>query len=169
MCQQVAHDDNEQDVPWLSPIESRAWRGLRRIDPVVLGAIGRDLHAEAELSEADYDVLTALSETDGRRLPFRELEQRTGWSSSRLSHQVRRMAERGLVERADDPDDGRSSVVALTDDGWRAIADAAPDHVRSVRRHLFDALTREQTQQLAAIAERLLAHHGTGIDGPAGR
>ncbi len=154
-------------VPWLSPVEDRAWRGLRRLDPVVLGAIARDLHADSELSEADYDVLSNLSDADSRRLPFGELEARTGWTSSRLSHQIRRMAGRGLVERVANPDDARSSVVELTDIGWAAIVEAAPHHVRSVRRHVFDALSERQVEQLEEITARLLAHHGSDVDAPA--
>ena len=151
-------------VPWLSPTELAAWRGLRRLDPVVLAAISHDLHCDSGLSDADYEILTHVSEAEERRLPFAELERRTRWSSSRLSHQVRRMCERGLLGRAADPEDARSSIVELTDAGWTAIDAAAPLHLRSVRRHLLDALDAEEVEQLAAITARLLAHHAVELD-----
>ena len=42
---------------------------------------------------ADYDVLVTLSERG--RLRIGELGEALGWEQSRLSHQLRRMRERG--------------------------------------------------------------------------
>ncbi len=46
----------------------------------------------------------------------------------------------------------------LTDEGFAALAAAAPDHVESVRAHLFDPLTPEQLEQLRDISRTLLEH-----------
>jgi hypothetical protein len=46
----------------------------------------------------------------------------------------------------------------LTDAGFAALAAAAPSHVESVRRHLFDQLSPEQVKQLHDICETLLGH-----------
>ena len=45
---------------------------------------------------------------------------------------------------------------------------AAPDHVNSVRTHLFDQLTPEQLEQLRAISEKLLDHllPSLGLESP---
>ncbi len=155
----------ETDVPWLEPIEDRAWRGLRRIDLLVLGAIARDLHADSQLSEADYQVLTNVSEADDHQVRFRELATRMQWSTSRLSHQLARMERRQLIQRQDHPEDGRGSNVTLTPHGHAIVTEAAPHHVRSVRRHLFDALSPAQVRHLADIAETLTAHHATSDRG----
>ena len=45
----------------------------------------------------------------------------------------------------------------LTDVGFAAIEAAAPGHVETVRRHLFDALTEEQIDQLRRISEAITA------------
>ncbi len=148
------------DAPrWLNREEDRAWRGVRWTSQAVLGAIAHDLYAESGLSDADYQVLTDVSESAEHRVRFGELASRMGWSTSRLSHHLSRMSDRGLIERRSCGDDGRGSDVLLTPHGDEVIRNAAPDHVESVRRHLFDALDAEQVRHLADITAALRAHH----------
>jgi DNA-binding MarR family transcriptional regulator len=92
------------------------------------------------------------------------LAQRTNATLARLSHVVRRLEERGLVERFPCPDDARATNARLTAAGWDTVAAAAPDHVAHVRAKVLDALTPDQVRQLADIGESLLA----GLD-PEGR
>lgn len=77
-------------------------------------------------------------------------------SLSRLSHVVRRLVERGLVERSVDPDDRRATTGRLTDTGWSLIREAAPGHVTHVRERFLDALTSRQVSQLRDITSALL-------------
>jgi DNA-binding MarR family transcriptional regulator len=69
---------------------------------------------------------------------------------------VRRLEDRGLVERSACPQDGRATNARLTDTGWRKLQDTAPGHVATVREHVIDALTPEQIGQLSEIAGALL-------------
>lgn len=144
---------------WLNHVEDRAWRGLNRVQLLVFSEITRDLQRDSALSVADYDVLSNVSESAAGRWRFGDLAARMRWSTSRLSHHIDRMVARGLVERVDRADDGRGSDVILTELGRATIEAAAPPHVESVRRHLFDHLSPEQVAQLADITETLLAHH----------
>ncbi|MFH8365901.1 MarR family winged helix-turn-helix transcriptional regulator [Streptomyces sp. NPDC018031] len=141
---------------WLNDREQRAWRGYRRMHLLLDARIAQDLAADSGLSDADYDVLTRLSEEDGNRIRVTDLAARMLWSQSRLSHHLARMRQRGLVTREGDAADGRVAMIALTDEGRRVIEAAAPDHVASVRRHLFDALSPEQVDALAAIADAVV-------------
>ncbi|RLV10574.1 MarR family transcriptional regulator [Streptomyces griseocarneus] len=119
--------------------------------------LGQDLR-KAGLSSADYTVLVLLSEAEDRRMGLSELCAEAQWSKSRVSHQIRRMQERGLVERADDADDPRRGHAVLTEQGAEALRAAAPAHVDSVRRHFLDHLTREQQAALVDIALSVLPH-----------
>jgi DNA-binding MarR family transcriptional regulator len=110
------------------------------------------------LSMADYSVLTNLVEAENRRWRVTELADHMRWSQSRLSHQVRRMEERGLLKREPAADDGRGSFVVIANPGVRAIAAAAPKHFAGVRAHLIDLLTPEQVRSLAEIAEIVTNH-----------
>ena len=80
------------------------------------------------------------------------------WSKSRLSHQLARMRQRGLVAREDCADDARGTVIVLTDAGRAAIEAAAPSHVASVRRNFFDLLSAEQLGRLEDFTNTVLQH-----------
>lgn len=121
-------------------------------------ALSRDLRRDSGLSDADYDVLTMLSDRPGRALRARELGSRLKWSTSRLSHQIGRMEQRGLVSRRAAGDDARGAVVALTDAGWQTLRSAAPLHVESVRRNLIDLITPAELRTLDRIACKVLDH-----------
>lgn len=144
-------------VPWLSEHEARAWQAVRDLGQPLWTALGRDLQAESGLSMADYQVLVVLSESPDGTLAYRELQRLTGWEKSRLSHHLTRMSRRGLVRRQDCVEDGRSATIVLTERGRTAIENAAPGHVRAVRRYLIDGLAREQLDALIAVAENVRA------------
>jgi DNA-binding MarR family transcriptional regulator len=141
---------------WLDDAEARAWRGYMRMRTLLHAQIVRDLAREAGLSGPDYDVLSNVSEAEGRRARLGDLAARMAWSRSRLSHHITRMEQRGLVTREDCADDGRGAFVVLTDAGLRAIQAAAPGHVASVRRHFIDLLSREQLDALADISQTVV-------------
>jgi DNA-binding MarR family transcriptional regulator len=145
---------------WLDPDEARAWRGYRSLRALLDLQLARDLMRDSGLSEADYDVLSTLGETAGRRMRLTELAAHMLWSKSRLSHHIARMEQRGLVLREASEEDGRGSVVALTPDGLRTIQEAAPKHVASVRRHFVDLLEPAELAALAALAERVASRLG---------
>nr|BFE87244.1 hypothetical protein GCM10020093_098450 [Planobispora longispora] len=114
------------DPRWLDEREFRAWLGYRRMRLLLDARIARDLSRDSGLSDPDYDVLSALSSSADRRWRLQALADRMLWSKSRLSRHISRMEERGLVTREECATDARGSVIVLTDDGMRAIEEAAP-------------------------------------------
>jgi DNA-binding MarR family transcriptional regulator len=143
---------------WLTDDEQRAWRAFRSTVLAVDTAVARDLSRDSGLSMPDYQVLSALSEAERHRQRLTELAARMRWSPSRLSHHVRRMQARGLVDRTGCPDDLRGAYVVLTAEGLRVLEAAAPGHVASVRRHLIDLLDERHLTALTEIGERVAAH-----------
>lgn len=146
---------------WLSDDEQRAWRGYRRMRVLLDLQLSRDLSADTGLSDADYDVLSTLTEVPGSACRVTELAARLHWQVSRLSHHLKRMEARGLVVRENCESDARGSSVRLTPDGMRTIETAAPGHVESVRRHLIDLLTPDQIQVLGEITDTVNTHFAT--------
>ncbi len=144
------------DVNWLSDDELTAWKRLVAVVELLPGVLDSQLRRDAELTNFEYYVLAMLSESPQRMLRMTALAARTNATLPRLSHVVRRLEERGLVERAPCPGDGRATNAHLTDDGLRKVLETAPGHVENVRRHVIDALTPEQIGQLNAITESLL-------------
>lgn len=117
--------------------------------------MNRQLQADSKLSLADYDVLVALSGNRDRAMRVSDLAAQIGWERSRLSHQLRRMEERGLTERRPSAEDGRTSNVVLTEQGHDAIVEAAPAHVDLVRRLFFDALPDNLLGPFTAALEHI--------------
>jgi len=143
---------------WLNQSEARAWRAFRRMRALLDLQLGRDLAQDSGFSEADYDVLSNLSEAEGRKMRLSELAGLMLWSKSRLSHHVTRMEQRGLVVRRECESDARGADVVLTDAGWEAIVSAAPGHVGSVRAHFIDLLSDDQIKVLGDISEKVVEH-----------
>lgn len=142
---------------WLDDREQRAWRGLLAMQAGLNGRLRRSLQQHTSLSDADYAVLVNLSEAPEGRLRVFELVSVLDWEKSRLSHQLRRMEERGLVEREGCETDRRGSYALLTDLGRDTIEKAAPHHVRDVRRWFVDLLTPAQLSALTEITDAVLA------------
>jgi DNA-binding MarR family transcriptional regulator len=150
-------------VPWLDDRQQHAWRSVQVMQARLNAALASQLAAESDLSLADYVVLVVLTETPAGAARLFELAFHLGWERSRVSHQVARMGERGLVRKERCLSDRRGAIVVVTDAGRRAIEAAAPGHVRAVRRYFIDPLSNEQLDVLADAAERVVQ----AIDGPA--
>jgi DNA-binding MarR family transcriptional regulator len=147
---------SSMDVRWLSDDELAAWVRLVGVVELLPGVLDTQLRRDAELSHFEYFVLAMLSEAPSHTLRMTALAARTNATLPRLSHVVRRLEDRGLVERSACPDDGRAINARLTEAGWAKLRDTAPGHVATVREHVIDALTPEQVGQLGEIAEALL-------------
>ncbi len=158
------------DAQWLTPDERAAWLRLIGVAQLLPGALDTQLRTDSGVTHFEYFVLAMLSEAEDRTLRMTWLAQRTHATLPRLSHVVRRLEERGLVERFPCPQDGRATNARLTDAGWDAVVAAAPGHVAAVRRYVVDALTPEQLEQLRDIGDALLARldpQGHATEAPA--
>jgi DNA-binding MarR family transcriptional regulator len=123
---------------WLNDDEQRVWRDYLTMTNVLQAEMNRQLQRDCGLSLADYDVLVAVDEQPGCRISA--LGERLGWEQSRLSHQLRRMGERGLVARTGAADDRRATTIELTRAGSTALTAAAPGHAALVREVVFAEL-----------------------------
>jgi DNA-binding MarR family transcriptional regulator len=138
---------------WLTEEQQQIWRAYLEMSSRLQTAMHRKLQQDCELSLSDYDVLVALSDQGPQRI--NELGEVLAWEQSRLSHQLRRMRGRGLVERHGSGDDRRGATVDLTDAGRAALDAAAPGHVELVRSVVFDGLTAAQLKTLGTVLERV--------------
>jgi DNA-binding MarR family transcriptional regulator len=148
---------DEGAVRWLEPDEMRAWLSFVAGSTLLEAALDRQLQRDSGMPHAYYQVLAMLSEEPDRTLRMSDLAARTQSSQSRLSHAVSRLEGNGWVRRSQCPNDRRSTLATLTEEGMAVLVEAAPGHVRTVREHLFDRLTREQVRQLTDIWQAVLA------------
>jgi DNA-binding MarR family transcriptional regulator len=145
-------------VPWLDDGEQRTWRSFVAATRLLFEQLDRELQRDAGMTHADYEILVRLSEAPTGSLRMGELAERTGSSRSRLSHAVAGLERDGWVRRDRCPTDRRGAVAVLTEKGAQALRDAAPGHVRGVRRHLFDQLGATQQRALRTISDAVLGH-----------
>ena len=145
------------------------WRALIDTTNDLRRVFAAELLRESNLSAADYQVLLALSEAEGRRMRSSELAAAIDWERSRLSHHLSRMERRGLVRRDNCATDSRGAEISLTDEGAGMFRRATAPHVRAVKTHFADALTPEQLDALAEILAALRRHlHSADEDLAAG-
>jgi DNA-binding MarR family transcriptional regulator len=118
-------------------------------------AVDAQLKRDSGLNFFEYSILSQLSSPPDRALQMTQLAKLVGGTLSRLSHAASRLENQGLVRRRLITGESRWTELVLTEEGMLALVDAAPGHVREARRLVFDVLTREQVDQLRAIARAL--------------
>lgn len=132
------------------------WRSFTLMRRQLERALEHRLQADAGISGPDFEILLPLFRTPDNRLRARDLAELLGWEKSRISHQVTRMASRGLVERRECPADLRGSWIVLTADGRRAVLTASRGNATELRRIFFDLLSDEEKAVLAAASSRIV-------------
>ncbi len=166
MRSQGMTQETTEETRWLTADEQLAWRTFLTACQTLFSAIDAQLLHDSDIPHGYYEILVRLSETPGRALRMTQLAEASTSSKSRLSHAVARLEERGWVRRTDCPTDRRGQIAQLTDEGFAALAAAAPGHADQVRRSLIDRLTPEQVEQLREISAAIIA--STDLHGAAG-
>ena len=145
------------ETRWLEQDELAAWMSLAALMFKLPGVLDYQLQRDSGLSHFEYLVLAGLSESPGRSRRMSDLAGFANGSLSRLSHVVKRLEQRGFVERRPAEDDGRITVATITDAGYEILVAAAPGHVTTVREYVIDSLSPAQLAQLKLIADQILA------------
>ena len=141
---------------WLNDIEMQAWMNLAQLLMLLPTALDRQLREDAGIPHAYYQILVALSAQPDRAIRMTQLARLSGTTTTRLSHAVTNLEQRGWVERHACPTDKRGQIAQLTDAGMAILQAAAPGHVTEVRRLIFDNLTHDDVLRLRDIAGKLL-------------
>jgi DNA-binding MarR family transcriptional regulator len=128
-----------------------AWRALMQAHATLMRQLATDLVEKTGLTLGDFDVLGQLANAGGE-LRMTELAARAFSSRSALTRRIDRLAEEGLVQRANTDADARGVVVALTEAGVERLAETAPVHLRGVA-NLFVA--RLDDEELAVLERAL--------------
>jgi DNA-binding MarR family transcriptional regulator len=150
-------------VRWLDEQEMRAWRSFVTASAALLAKLDRELEAEHGLSLGEYEVLAFLSESPERRRRMTDLADALHLSPSGLTRRLDQLVKQGFVCRQRCDTDKRGYFAVLTDDGYAKLEAAAPVHVRGVREHLIDRLSRRQLDNLGAALRRVDVPEQHGI------
>lgn len=155
--------ETENGTRWLSDGEQRAWRTHLDVSRLLTYQLERDLQPFG-LTMNDYEILVNLSESEEHRMRMSDLASATLQSKSRLSHQITRMENAGLVRRENCESDRRGLYAVLTEHGWDTMRKVAPHHVESVRKHFIDLLSPADLESLygslVPVADHLRVQRG---------
>jgi DNA-binding MarR family transcriptional regulator len=75
-------------------------------------------------------------------------------TTSAVAQRLNKLERRGLIRRAPDPDDGRGTVIALTEAGRETIEETLPAHLET-EQAILSTLSSAERDQLAMLLQRL--------------
>jgi DNA-binding MarR family transcriptional regulator len=133
------------------------WRDLVTLLLTVGRALDARLQRDAGISAPDYDILCALCATPSGRMRPRDLGLGLQWEKSRLSHQLRRMESRGLVERAVCDEDARGALVAATPAGRAAYERGRPGFEEELHGRFGRHIDPADRDALYGLVQRVLS------------
>ncbi len=135
-----------------SPLEvlSRVGRLSRILDRERRRAFSR-----SELEVWEFDVLAALRRAGKPyQMSPKALLQQTLVSSGTMTNRIDRLVDRGLVQRLEDPNDGRGVLVEMTSAGLTRV-DAAITRLVDAEAALLGTLPRAEQKRLATALRSL--------------
>ena len=135
---------------------------LSRVDRLShhLDRARRAAFARTDIEPWEWDVLSALRRAgEPYQLSPKILLQQTLVSSGTMTNRIDKLVQRGLVQRAADPADGRSVLVTLTELG-RVRVDAAVTRLIDAESDMLAVLPATERARLAT----LLRHLSLGVE-----
>ncbi len=115
-----------------------------------------DIIIQHDLQKADFGILATLRRScEPYCLSPTDLYRSMLFSSGGLTKVLSRVEKAGLIERLNNPDDGRSKLVKLTELGRKIIEQVGISLHQKEQRKL-DILTAEEKQQLDKLLNKVL-------------
>ena len=178
---QAVHTDDEALVEDSIARVIAGWRATRPELPVEpIAVVARLARLQAQLAprleavfarfglhSADFAVLATLVRLAGDGVSQRRLGSELGLSAGTVSLRIDRLVRRGLADRQADPDDGRGTLISLTDRGRELFEACAPEHLANAEA-LLAGLTEAERDDLGRLLGKLLytleeAEPGSGL------
>jgi DNA-binding MarR family transcriptional regulator len=110
--------------------------------------------AIAGISGVQYEILMLASRADG--LSIGEVAARLHRSGAFITIEANKLVERGILEKASDPADGRRVLLKNTGKSLQLLQRLAP-YQRRINDVLFERLDARRFRQLRALARDLIA------------
>src|SRR5690242_5990563 len=132
----------------------RAWASVLRVHAAVVPRLEREL-AAVGMPLSWYDVMLELNSAPDRRLRMTELGARAVLSRERVSRVVDELERAGLVRRERNPDDGRSLLATVTDEGRTRLRAAAPTYLAGIARYFGCHLDDDEARVVGTALQRV--------------
>lgn len=149
-------------VPELDLAEHKSWQHYLATVLHMTTLLNRELLDAHQVSLADLQLLDLLDTSPAGAAPMGELAEALASLPSRLTRQIKRLEQRGLVQRRLDPQDRRRVMATLTAAGKTLVEQALITYTNTVRTHFLGPLTRPQIAAMATTCRQI----GDGLKGP---
>lgn len=136
------------DHDLMQTLESEIGLLLRRIRRVVCE---RAEQVHPELQGGAYSILSTLADVGPRRSSV--IAETFHVDKGAVSRQVQQLVDLGLAARLPDPDDGRASIIRVTDEGARRLA-AVSESRRAVLAERLQSWTEADLQTFVSLLAR---------------
>ncbi|MGB0098770.1 MAG: MarR family transcriptional regulator [Nocardioides sp.] len=138
----------------LAGLEQEVGVMVRRIRRVI-GERARSIHPE--LQSSSYLMLTWLDQHGPQRASA--MAEAFGIDKGAISRQVQHLLDLGLVDRSPDPEDGRATLVSLSEQAAARIVEVHDDRRRWLDERLDDWPDRDLSEFV-----RMLAKYNAALD-----
>lgn len=140
----------------MSSEEEQAWRAIYRAHTRLAPTIDQRLKAAVGLSYSEYEALSQLKAASGP-VKMADLASYVAVTRTHASRLIDSLELKGLAKRESNPDDGRSFLVAITNEGAQRLQ-ATSTEVESVFAELFgNKLPGPEVRHLTAWVDQALA------------
>ena len=153
----------QQGERQLDELQLRAWRAFLYAYSRIVPRLDQELSRAEDLSLNQYEVLLWLRRGPKRGLRMSDLASRVVLSPSGVTRAVDQLERKGLVERCVFEGDKRGYLARLTAEGRALLRKATDVHLRGVREHFLEHLSRAELERLATSLEAVLAGEGSSV------
>lgn len=148
--------DFETEYPGSSAGATECYASLVRVGVALAGELDRRLQHSLGLPQPTF---TALAVIDGASEPLTpsEISARALGAAAAMTATLDALEYRGWIRRMPNPDDRRSVLVEITDEG-RVIADRVLPGIRDIELRTMVGLTESEQRELLRLLDKVLAH-----------
>ncbi|AFA76034.1 MarR family transcriptional regulator (plasmid) [Gordonia polyisoprenivorans VH2] len=152
-------------LPGLKSDESDLWVALTVFSQLLTPAMDQRLRS-VDLTLFEFGALMSLMDSPTLSLRIGEMAERTYAPLPRMSKVVRRLEQRGLIDRVRSADDARAFSIEITHEGRSVVLRAARIQSDAAKELVLTWLSAEEVTTLAPVLTRLVQH--LDPDGPLG-
>ncbi len=144
------------------------WRVFLECHVRLMELIEQDIQEKQSLPLSWFEVLLFMNEVPDGAMRMQDLASRVLLSKSGLTRLVDRLEVAGLIERRSCPADRRGTYATVTAKGRRALQEAEPLVMESIKGRFLKHLSADEGRVLEDLSRRILAANGYSPQEPEG-
>lgn len=144
------------NMPLKSDTLLSAWGAFFVAHALSIQKIEKELSTKAPLSLHEYDVLLTIDRTPEKKLRYSELASASVFTKSGITRILKRLENRGFIDRLKCESDGRGALAQLNKEGANALKDTWALYSTEILNILDPALTHSEAKELESIMLKII-------------